>query len=329
MPEEDPLKIFDGFRFARFEFVLEPLEDICLPAYKGSALRGGFGWTFKRVICSERNKDCSSCPRAEDCIYIYIFETRLPKNSKVLKNLKDIPRPFVIRPPLEDKGVYKKGEELSFEMVLIGKAIEYFPYFVFTFEELGRRGLGKGRGRYILKAVNQQEELGEKRGIFDGRQGRFKDSPVVSTWSDCIKRFDRFEGDRLSLNFLTPTRISYESRLSRNLEFHILLRNLLRRISNLSYFHNEKEIILDYKGLIEDSKTIGILEDRTEFRDWERYSNRQGQRIKMGGLIGEITYSGELQKFLPLLILGEAIHIGENTTFGMGRYQICYISLSG
>jgi CRISPR/Cas system endoribonuclease Cas6 (RAMP superfamily) len=44
--------------------------------------------------------------------------------------------------------------------------------------------------------------------------------------------------------------------------------------------------------------------------------------MKFGGLIGSITYEGKFDKFLPLLKLGEFIHIGKNTTFGLGKYKI-------
>ena len=44
--------------------------------------------------------------------------------------------------------------------------------------------------------------------------------------------------------------------------------------------------------------------------------------MKLGGLIGSITYEGNLDKFLPLLRIGEYIHVGKAVTFGMGRYRI-------
>jgi len=56
--------------------------------------------------------------------------------------------------------------------------------------------------------------------------------------------------------------------------------------------------------------------------DWSRFSGRQKQRIKMGGLVGLVTYAGDLADYLPLLALGEFIHVGKGTVFGNGQYRI-------
>jgi hypothetical protein len=37
---------------ASFSFNLKALEPIILPSCKGSTLRGGFGYAFKRVVCA-------------------------------------------------------------------------------------------------------------------------------------------------------------------------------------------------------------------------------------------------------------------------------------
>jgi CRISPR/Cas system endoribonuclease Cas6 (RAMP superfamily) len=45
--------------------------------------------------------------------------------------------------------------------------------------------------------------------------------------------------------------------------------------------------------------------------------------MKMGGFVGEITFQGELEQFLPFIALGEYIHVGKGTSFGLGKYEIC------
>ena len=44
--------------------------------------------------------------------------------------------------------------------------------------------------------------------------------------------------------------------------------------------------------------------------------------MKMGGFIGSITFEGDFEKFMPFLLLGEFIHVGKGTSFGLGKYKI-------
>jgi CRISPR/Cas system endoribonuclease Cas6 (RAMP superfamily) len=64
-----------------------------------------------------------------------------------------------------------------------------------------------------------------------------------------------------------------------------------------------------------------IKANKLRWYDWERHSTLKG-KMKFGGLIGSITYEGKFDKFLLLLKLGKFIHIGKNTTFGLGKYKI-------
>ena len=118
-----------NFKFARFQFSLKALECLNLPEYKGSALRGGFGHAFKKVVCALRTKECPDCLLKEKCIYSYIFETPPPSNSRLMRKYPSAPHPFVLLPPLEDDRIYEPGEKLEFQLTLIGKAIDYLPYF--------------------------------------------------------------------------------------------------------------------------------------------------------------------------------------------------------
>jgi len=121
---------------------------------------------------------------------------------------------------------------------------------------------------------------------------------------------------------LTPTRLKFDGNLSPKPEFHIFFRNLLRRVSLLSYFHCGEELALDFKGLIESSREIKAKKENLSWFDWERYSNRQETKMKMGGFIGSITFEGDFEKFMPFLLLGEFIHVGKGTSFGLGKYKI-------
>ncbi|MEW6227508.1 MAG: hypothetical protein AB1700_05345, partial [Bacillota bacterium] len=57
-PETASIRGIENFRVARYEFIIEAVDALYLPAYKGSTFRGGFGTAFKSVCCSDRRGDC-------------------------------------------------------------------------------------------------------------------------------------------------------------------------------------------------------------------------------------------------------------------------------
>ena len=79
-------------------------------------------------------------PLREHCAYAAIFEPAPPPDSNRLSNLQDIPRPFVLRPPSDTRSRYQAGDAFEFELLLFGKAQEYFAYFIVAFRQLAESG---------------------------------------------------------------------------------------------------------------------------------------------------------------------------------------------
>jgi CRISPR/Cas system endoribonuclease Cas6 (RAMP superfamily) len=106
--------------------------------------------------------------------------------------------------------------------------------------------------------------------------------------------------------------------------FSILIRNLLRRVSTLSYFHCQKELQLDFKKIINLSEKIKTY-SKMKVIKVKRRSQRTGKVYPLYGLIGEAFFEGELLKeFFPLLLLGSFIQVGKHTSFGFGKYEIIF-----
>ncbi len=120
--------------YTRFTFHLCARERIELPSYKGAAFRGGFGYAFRKVVCALKRNSCDDCLLKARCVYAYIFETPPPVGTKVMRKYTRAPHPFVIEPPAESRTFYEPGEILPLEIILVGKALEYLPYFIYAFE---------------------------------------------------------------------------------------------------------------------------------------------------------------------------------------------------
>ena len=310
------------FRVARFRLWLKAKETLHLPAYKGSALRGGFGHVFRRIACLGAELGFGECLLGERCPYHYIFETPPPVGSVVLDKVPTAPQPFVLEPPLETKRIYEPGEEFIFHLVLIGKALDFLPYFIYAFDELGRVGLGRGKGKHMLDAVAWLDAAGNAVSVYDGRRKVLTDSFHPLSLSQLSVCDSSLSPSSLSISFLTPTRLKYENRLATDCEFHVFFRNLVRRIALLDYFHCGGEFPPERREFVERARAVETVASDLRWVDWERYSSRQQTRMRLGGFVGQVTYRGDFTDFLPYLLLGTYTHVGKGATFGLGGYEI-------
>ncbi|NQS76738.1 MAG: CRISPR system precrRNA processing endoribonuclease RAMP protein Cas6 [Peptococcaceae bacterium] len=318
----------NNFHVAKYELSLEAgREGLTLPPYKGSTLRGGFGAVFKRIACSLPRTQCRACLLQPGCPYAYIFETAPPPGSEALRSYSSIPRPFVLEPPLETKTEYAPGEKLCFHLLLVGKAIGYLPYFIVAFRELGEVGIGRQRKKFQLhtvKAIHPVSGAGEI--IYQAADQMIKNMElawIVDAHQLAAPAADIPPVHNVGLEFQTMTRLKFADKYAQRVEFHVLMRSLLRRISSLAYFHHGWEPELDFTGLIDRAAAVCLVQSQTRWVDWERYSSRQSSRMNMGGVVGQVEYRGDLGAYMPLLRLGQLVHVGKGAVFGMGKYAIC------
>jgi hypothetical protein len=309
------------FSLASFTFHLTARETIQLPEYKGSAFRGGFGHVMKKVCClAPSGRMCENCQLPASCAYAYIFETPLTDPSQAPIQATNLPHPFVILPPITTREIIHAGEKLGFGLTLIGKGIDFLPYFIYAFDELGRSGIGRGRGRYQLERVTDAFTGTE---IYSHATKTLAGDFTTKQFADLFAETTDWDARQIALNFITPTRVTDQNQLAEKLPFDLLARGLFRRASLLAKIHCGGEWKLDYGAILEFARSqVRLAKSELYWQDWERYSNRQQRRMKLGGFVGQVQYEGDLKPFLPLILLGHYIHLGKNTTFGMGKFEI-------
>ena len=295
------------FKLIKCDFSLELEKKSVISSFLGSTIRGGFGSVFRRIVCITHESDCVDCILRNKCVYSYIFES--PGENARYTN---IPHPFVIEPPFF---INKPVNRFNFSLILIGNAIDYLPYFLYTFEELGIRGLGKERQKYRIEKVTADDIL-----IYDGEKKVLINPPVPIIRDNIDKEISSYKNSisQLTIKFITPVRIKEKGRYTDKLDFEIIVKNLIRRISLLSKYHCEE----DWHEKVEIPLDIKTESSNLFWHELERYSSRQRTRLKLGGVMGEITFSGDLFPYLPLLKLGEYTHIGKATAFELGKYEI-------
>jgi len=301
-------------------FTLKAMTPLHLPPYKGSAFRGGFGHALKRMACTEPERVCDTCVHPDRCVYAYLFETKIEPHGA---GEEMIPRPFVLVPPMETYSHYAPGDVMTFDVVLVGDAIAYLPYFIAGMNELGRQGIGKSKGRYMITGVQCLRPNAPAYALYSGPDDRFEELRPTTTGAELAAQYRDVSPTQLTLSFLTPTRLKFQGHLLNQAPpFHVIMRRQLDRLAELSLFFHDTPLALDMRAWKRQAETICLVQSQVVPYDWERYSNRQRTRMKLSGVVGTATYAGELSPFLPLLALGEWLHVGKGATFGLGKYRV-------
>lgn len=146
---------------ARFAFLpvrlrIVPQQVLKLPALnKSNTLRGAFGIAFRRLVCIPQCREARRCPLGQTCPCRIIFEPAPPPGAERLSKNQDIPRPFIFRPPVSTATTYPPGQSFDFTLNLMGKAVDFLPYFILAFREVAREGIGLNRAQCTLETVEQ------------------------------------------------------------------------------------------------------------------------------------------------------------------------------
>jgi hypothetical protein len=326
--------VLEDFLCTRFTCYLEAVTPVCFEEFCGSTLRGGLGRVLKELVCTRPPGICTTCDLRHTCAYGYIFETAPPPGSERLRNLDNIPRPYVVDPLSSEDGIYPDsqpiapnsqfvpGEIFRFDLVLIGRAIPYISYLTPTLEILGRRGAGPARGRFRIRTITAPDRDGQTVVSFhEGRWLRddFSTTPLAGLSQQPLPR-----ARRLCVEFLSPTRITADKRVQRDVSFEQLTRALLRRLSSLCYFHCGIELNLDFTGLIDQASRIRTCHSDLRWIRQKRISGRQHQPVYADGVQGSVVYEcpeGNWQPFQPLLAAGQLVHVGKTCVMGAGKIR--------
>ncbi|QCQ23219.1 CRISPR system precrRNA processing endoribonuclease RAMP protein Cas6 [Desulfoglaeba alkanexedens] len=310
-----------SFRCLRLAVKLRARTRVDLPAYRGSAIRGAFGVALKRCTCALPRRSCNDCLLRQRCLYTYVFETQPGETADAMQRYAAAPHPFVFDLEVGEEEVVSPGHSFSFGMTLFGRAVDGLPYLVHAIKEMGNLGIGKGRGTFDLEQVETLDAAGRP---VDNlyMKGVLQPPRALLDISHALDAFPEGKVELVRLHFITPVRLQTSGKLCRQLDFPLLVRTILQRLENLQRFHCGNESALDWGDWMEQASKVDRLSQEARWYDWERYSRRQDRRMKLGGLLGPVTFRGPVEAFLPLLLLGSWVHIGKNTTFGLGRYHV-------
>ncbi len=309
-----------GLKYGKYTFSCKFDRPGILPPYKGSTFRGVFGLALKKVVCALKRQECEECLLKKRCVYALVFETPLAFEPPEGLRVSVAPHPFVIEPPTTDQTEFEAGEYIDSSLILFGDVNDNLPYFIYAFDQIGKIGLGRRingrRAGFTLKSVSSNGIA-----VYSDKDKKIRQRSFVDRLEIPVSTNHEDTRFRIKVSLKTPLRLKYANKLKTDLPFHVLVRAMLRRISSLCICYAGGEPDLDYKGLLNRAADIAIEDNGLKWHAWERYSNRQKQRMPLGGMLGEIIYNGRLTEYLPLLDICSKVHVGKNTSFGLGKMK--------
>lgn len=289
------------FPISRYSIKFQALENIQLPKYAGSTLRGAFGHALKSLTCltASRNKGVCRCEPAERCLYRQLFDP--PK--KVLKyqdRVQDIAPPFVIEAySLPEKIL--KNETATFYMVLIG----HFAHQQHMIIQLAWQ-------RALAEGIGQQLSVG-------GIQSQ------LIAFSQCNQPQTKIESLRsVHLDLFTHARLQHHGKFlsTENFSTAHFVHALLRRYLSLVEAYSDIQLSLEEIAQINNEILELEGQHQLEWVSWSRYSNRQKQKMNLDGLMGSIQLDKVSESLFYYLYLGQWLHVGKGCVFGLGQYTL-------
>ena len=281
-----------------------------LPRFLGATLRGALGYLLRLTICQVAHGDCPRCLLQTACAYPAVFEGLAPSDRKIMRKYDKIPQPFVllVRGPQSNEQV---STSLTWGLRLFGDACRYWPYLVHVYRMAGERGIGKNRVQYQIRQVTDQ--VGQVV-LWSPAESRTPQPVVGLVPEEMVALPDHCT---LHWKFHTPARVLRGPGRLGGLD---LLLSGRRRFQIMDYFYGtpQDESRLQPEEHLEAGE-FETIESR--LRPWrlQRYSGRQGRRMTLRGLIGDIVIEGPWGRSGAWLQAAPLLHLGKATSFGFGR----------
>jgi CRISPR-associated endoribonuclease Cas6 len=301
------------------EIQLTALERIHLPAFPGSKLEGAFGRALKTLSCTRTDLEiCQPCPLRSICPYGNLYAPSLPESMNV-KSLEHPPRPLVFGFGTGGERTLEPGAHFNFTLGVIGRAMQHTPYIIASLQAMGHDGIGRTRGRFVIDSVNSINPYTAERQNISNRNDpivKFENTiPLNSSNQPSI-------GNTIKLEFSSFVHLQNGGSMATDLHFPVLIRALQRRTSNLEQLYGAGTSFgADFSHLVQLARDVKTLQQDLRPAHQLR-KGVGGGKVNMHGLIGSVTYAGNLEPFTGLLRFGELLGVGKWAHFGAGQYRI-------
>jgi hypothetical protein len=310
-------------------FVCEALTPLRLEieTYRaGQNLRGALGQVMARAYCTGDARDpahAATCP-----VHWLLAANERPGQER---------RGYTLVPPTDEPASgLKTGERFEFGITLFGDALKFLPYFVLAVPEMGRAGVGVGRGKFALKSVWAENPFTRERECLLAEGDNLVHTPTLTLTHAEVERIAndkwRIENGeseienrelRIAVQFVTPTRLIEEGDLAKAPAFEVLFARLLKRVDDLAEEYSggngrpREEIV----ALEQLAARVRLVEAQTRWVEVWSGSQRRDASSPLSGIVGRAVYAAEREVWralLPWLLWGQLVQVGKSAVKGNG-----------
>ncbi|MDP2095896.1 MAG: CRISPR system precrRNA processing endoribonuclease RAMP protein Cas6 [Hydrogenophaga sp.] len=297
----------------RIDATLEATQTVAWPHFAGSTLRGAFGRALRRAACITGQPDCKGCALRTSCAYGVVFDPAPPAHPLHPSFNDGLPRYLVQAPPLGACPL-SPGQTQHFSLLLLPGSEAHHRLI-----------------EHILPAAVEKQLF--QPGLFKLVHTQTSQTPATPQTKP-EPSANPHAPSQITLRWLTPLRLQQQGKplfKPQQLDATTLARALLRRQlqwRQLTQTTPPADTPADSLAHTQAAAQCTLNTHNLHWHDIQRHSGTQNQKLPLGGLIGSAQLRGPhsaLQQLLPLLQLGEHIHIGKETVMGLGRYQLSAI----
>lgn len=288
--------------------------------------------------------------------FLYVAETVCDESGKSLRALLDtlplaenhpyykqlaggFPKGFLFdcsRLPSSSGGFTLVKERVyTVSFLLIGRCIQYYPLFIHALRRMFANGFG-----YPVAPLTLIDICEAGGSLLYSGNGDFLHQPSFP-----IRLPDFPEGKTeatVCLHFQTPVSLmnpakrhlhdGYQSKLNNFPSFYQLMRSLLFRLTTLYMLYISPEEAIEKEELtkaieefIRPAARAFLLKSALTY-ERKHSTPREGETTvyTLGGYTGDLVFEQIDARFLPLLLLGSQVGVGNDILYGLGIYKVDY-----
>ena len=306
------LNLYKVLKYHCYKVQMCATQDVTLDAWVGAIIRNNLLYASEQIRVQKTGRSLRE----------QIDALPLTETHPLYKELKEgFPKGYVLTEFSHAGRVsIKKDERLTFSLLLIGNMNDYRYYFFEAIKEMCARGIGKPMTPFQLTDISEIAE-----------------SPVS------LSGFLQPENnpEEIVIRFLTPAilfrlkdkknnQLSYQDKSNRFPCFYQLVRSSFARLQKLYALYADtndgsperfdEKVMENY---LEKAGQPLLKSANIQYIFLQNTLKKGGKNeMPLAGYIGEQAYAGNFQPYLPLLKFMSFLGVGNETVYGMGRFEI-------